>query len=179
MYFSATLFLKKLTMAKMKNAVVTARSAAWGRRMSRQLSCWTASSNPHWSSVPPAGWLAPLPAAPAGGRPSAAQGSVAGAGVSEPEGRGAGCDVAGCLRLWVLRLGRRCGDEQDKQRQGKQPGCRPNQRFTAFGSSRARATMRVESRMARVALAMLSEARETASTSTPTWNLSKMLLPLN
>jgi len=98
----------------------------------------------------------------------------------EPAEKGGGLRRrrCGCL-LWVLRSGRRCGNQQDHKRQWKQPGRRSNQRFTAAGSSRARATMRVESRMARVALAMLSDARETASTSTPTWNLSKMLLPLN
>src|SRR4051794_35509319 len=92
-YFRATLLRKKLTMAKARNAVVMARSVAWGRRMSRQLSCWVVSSKPHWSSVPAAGWLEPLPAAPAGGRPSAAHGSVAGAGVSDPERGAAGCEV--------------------------------------------------------------------------------------
>ena len=44
----------------------------------------------------------------------------------------------------------------------------PLQRFTASGVSSARATMRELSRMARVALLMLSDARETASTSPPT-----------
>src|SRR6185295_8743484 len=50
--------------------------------------------------------------------------------------------------------------------------------FPASGSS-CLATMRALSRMARVALAMLIEARDTASTSPPTRNGSLIFLPLN
>ena len=55
----------------------------------------------------------------------------------------------------------------------------PGRYFTASGVSSALATRRALSRMARVALPMLSDARETASTSTPTLNPSRTLLPLN
>ena len=50
--------------------------------------------------------------------------------------------------------------------------------FTASGSS-CFATIRELSRIARVALPMLIDARDTASTSLPTMNGSRMVLPLN
>ena len=51
--------------------------------------------------------------------------------------------------------------------------------FTASAGSSCFATIRELSRIARAALPMVIDARDTASTSPPTLNGSRMLLPLN
>ena len=81
-------------------------------------------------------------------------------------------------------------DERERDERGQQreverlrsedlaPGLRRVHYFTASGV-KSFAAMRELSRIARVALAMLIDARETASTSSPTLNGSRTFLPLN
>src|SRR5262245_20622942 len=77
-------------------------------------------------------------------------------------------------------------DERREQRQIERlgaedlsPGFRAAHYFVTSGGSSCLATIRDASRIARVALPMLIDARDTASTSPPTRNGSAIFLPLN
>src|SRR5262249_9336964 len=75
----------------------------------------------------------------------------------------------------------KCERECKRQQQGdSQPGRRPTLPWAgAGGVSNARAIRRAPFRMAREELLMVIDARETASTSAPTLNGSRISLPMN
>src|SRR5262249_50769263 len=73
--------------------------------------------------------------------------------------------------------------QNERQKHRDSPACNSPGAFHHLtvpgGGSRARAILREPLRIARVELLIVIEARDTASTSCPTLNGSRMLLPLN